>query len=284
LGETRFRAACVQMRGTRSPDDNAAAAEALIRHAAALGAVYVQTPEMTNLIDRGARSIVTVTQTEADDPTLRRLRAVAADLRIHLHIGSLAIRVPDGVANRGYVVGPDGAILARYDKIHMFDVDLPNGENWRESRLYRAGDRAVAVDLPWGRLGVTICYDLRFPQLFRALARAGAAMLSVPAAFTRQTGIAHWHALLRARAIETGSFVVAAAQGGFHEDGRETYGHSLVVDPWGAVIAEAENDEPGVIVADIDLAASAEARRRIPALAHDRAFAPPEVPVVEVAS
>lgn len=275
-GGEPFRAACVQMRSGRSPDDNTAAAEALIREAAAGGAAYVQTPEMTNLIDRGARSILNSVRREDEDASLARFRVLAKELGIHLHLGSLAIGVADGVANRGFVIGPDGAILARYDKIHMFDVDLPDGESWRESRLYREGDRAVIADLGFARVGLSICYDLRFAHLYRALAQGGADVLAVPSAFTRQTGEAHWHVLLRARAIETGSFVIAAAQGGRHEDGRETYGHSLIVDPWGRVIAEAEGDEPGVIFADIDPAASREARSRIPALRHDRSFIAPE--------
>jgi predicted amidohydrolase len=187
----------------------------------------------------------------------------------------MAIRLPDGgVANRAFLIAPDGTILARYDKIHMFDVDLPGGESYRESALYRPGVEAVVVDLPWTRVGLSVCYDVRFPQLYRQLAQSGAALIAIPAAFTRTTGEAHWHVLVRARAIETGAYVVAAAQGGHHEDGRDTYGHSLIVDPWGKILAEA-GTEPGIIVADIDPEASAAARRRIPAIATDRAFAAP---------
>ncbi len=272
---TAFRAAAIQMRSGRTPAANVAAAEALIRAAAAQGATYVQTPEMTNILERDANALRAAIYTEADDPGLRWLAALAVELGIFLHVGSFAVRrdAGEGIANRGFLIGPDGAIRARYDKIHMFDVDLAGGESWRESRTYTPGDRAVVADLPEARLGMAICYDLRFPHLFRALAKGGASVLTVPAAFTRHTGLAHWHVLLRARAIETGSFIVAAAQGGRHEDGRETFGHSLIVGPWGEVLAEAAGDEPAVIVADIDPAASAAARSRIPALRHDRDFA-----------
>jgi len=200
------------------------------------------------------------------------LRALAAEFGIYLHIGSLAIKLDDTrVANRSYVIDPAGGIAAQYDKLHLFDVDLAGGESYRESHHARPGGKAVLVDLPFGRLGLSICYDLRFPQLYRALAGAGAEFIAVPAAFTRQTGEAHWHVLIRARAIEIGAFVLAASQGGLHENGRTTFGHSLIVSPWGEVLAEG-GAEPGVIFADIDLAASDEARARIPALKHDRDF------------
>jgi predicted amidohydrolase len=203
---------------------------------------------------------------------LARLKALAEELGIWLHVGSLAIKLPSGkVANRSYVVGPDGTVAARYDKLHLFDVDLAGGESYRESRNYDPGGTAVVVDLPWGRLGLTICYDLRFPALYRALATAGAEFIAVPAAFTRQTGEAHWHVLLRARAIETGSFILAASQGGLHENGRSTYGHSLIVSPWGKVLAEAGED-PQILLADIDLAESDEARAKVPSLRHGRDF------------
>jgi predicted amidohydrolase len=268
-----FRAAAVQMRTGLSVAQNVADATRLIREAAAAGADYVLTPEMTTVLDRDRSRLLAATETEERDPSLPRFRALAAELGIYLHIGSMAVRAGDGVANRGFLIGPDGAIFARYDKIHMFDVDLPNGETYRESALYRAGSTAAVVDLPWTRVGMTVCYDVRFPHLYRQLAQAGAALIAIPAAFTRTTGEAHWHVLVRARAIETGSFVVAAAQGGRHEDGRDTYGHSLIVDPWGAILAEA-GTEPGFVMAEIDPGASAEARRRIPALA-DRGFALP---------
>ncbi len=278
----RFTVGLVQMRTGRNPAANIAVAESLIREAAAEGADYVLTPEMTSYLDRDHEAALATAEKEADDPALARFRGLAEDLRIWLHVGSLAIRDEFGVVNRGYLIGADGAVVARYDKIHMFDVDLPGGENWRESQLYHPGQGAVVADLPWTRIGMSICYDLRFPQLYRALAHAGATVLAVPAAFTKQTGQAHWHVLLRARAIETGSFVVAAAQGGKHEDGRETYGHSLVVDPWGRVLAEA-GDEPGVTLAEIDPSASLAVRAQIPALQHDREFERPS-PVEMVAA
>jgi predicted amidohydrolase len=209
---------------------------------------------------------------EERDPTLAALRETARKHSIYLHIGSLAIKVShDRAANRSFLIDRRGDIVARYDKIHMFDVDLANGESYRESNNFRPGDLAVLADLPWGRLGITVCYDLRFPALYRALAEAGASFLAIPAAFTKQTGEAHWHVLMRARAIENGCFVFAAAQGGAHENGRATFGHSLVVDPWGQVLAEA-GDEPGIILADVDPAAVAAARARIPSLLHGRRF------------
>ncbi|MFK8249979.1 carbon-nitrogen hydrolase family protein [Ancylobacter terrae] len=276
---TPFRAALVQMRTARSIAANVAAASTLIRAAAAEGATYIQTPEMTGTMEESRQSLFAVLSEEADDPALKSFRALAAELRIHLHIGSLAVRASEHrAANRSYLIGPDGGILAWYDKIHMFDVDLPNGDVYRESEVYRPGDRAVVADLPGIRLGFTICYDLRFPALFRALAEAGAGMIAVPAAFTRSTGEAHWHTLLKARAIETGSFVLAAAQGGKHENGRETYGHSVIIDPWGTVLAEA-GTEPGFITAEIDPAKVKQVRGRIPSLQNGRRFElvlPPE--------
>jgi predicted amidohydrolase len=199
---------------------------------------------------------------------------LAAELGIHVHAGSLAILLPDGqVANRGFLIAPDGAVVARYDKIHMFDVDLPNGESWRESATYRPGEASMVAALPWLKMGMAVCYDVRFPAIFRTQARAGATLLTMPAAFTRQTGAAHWHVLQRARAIENGAFVVSAAQGGLHEDGRETYGHSLIIGPWGDVIAELPHDEPGIVLARIDPEEAVKARQRIPAIANERDFA-----------
>ena len=276
---TAFKAAAVQMRTGTDVARNVAAAEALVRAAALAGAQYVLTPEMTTILDRDRDRLLAAISPEESDPSLVRFRGLAKELAIHLHIGSMAIKLVDrklgdGVANRSFLIGPDGAILARYDKIHMFDVDLAGGESYRESRLYRPGNAAVVADLPWARLGLTICYDVRFPHLYRSLAKSGASAMAIPAAFTRTTGEAHWHVLVRARAIETGSFVIAAAQGGHHDDGRETYGHSMIVDPWGKILAEAAR-EPGVIVADIDPEESAAVRSRLPSLANDRAFAPP---------
>ncbi|HSM18872.1 MAG TPA: carbon-nitrogen hydrolase family protein [Hyphomicrobiales bacterium] len=272
MAERTFMAACVQLRAGQDVAANIEAAEALIREAAVAGADYVQTPEQTALMELRTKALFANIVAEEDDPALKRFTALAAELGIWLHIGSLAIRVAeDKAANRAFVIAPDGSIAARYDKIHMFDVDLPSGETYRESRNYRPGEEAVTVDLPWGRLGLSICYDLRFPYLYRALAHAGAHFLAIPAAFTRQTGEAHWHVLQRARAIETGCFVISAAQGGTHENGRETFGHSLIVAPWGEILAEAGTD-PCVITAAIDQTACAEARQRIPALRHDRSF------------
>lgn len=268
----KFRVGLVQMRSTRTPKDNLDAAAALIREAKAAGADYVQTPEMTNVMEVRREALFAVLQEEEQDASLAAFRSLARELKIFLHVGSLAIKVgPERAANRGFLIDPVGEIAARYDKIHMFDVDLANGESYRESRTYRPGEIAVLSDLPWGRLGLSICYDLRFPALYRALAETGASFLAIPSAFTRQTGEAHWQVLMRARAIENGCFVLAAAQGGRHENGRETYGHSIVVDPWGQVLAEADA-EPGVILAEIDPAAIAVARGRIPSLEHGRRF------------
>jgi len=267
-----FRAGLVSMRSGRRPTDNLAATTTLIEQAKNGGAEYVLTPEMTNVMEIDRERLFAAIVPEEQDATLATLREVARALGLYLHIGSLAVKASsDKAANRSFLIDPHGEIVARYDKIHMFDVDLKGGESYRESRNFRAGDLAVVVDLPWGRLGLSICYDLRFPALYRALAEAGASFLTIPSAFTRQTGEAHWHVLVRARAIETGSFVFAAAQGGRHENGRETYGHSLVVDPWGRILAEGAT-EPGVIFADIDPAEVVAARARIPSLEHGRRF------------
>ncbi|MEQ9518896.1 MAG: carbon-nitrogen hydrolase family protein [Parvibaculum sp.] len=265
-----FTAALVQMRTGKSVQPNIEAASHLVREAVSKGAQFVATPETTSLMELGAERLFANIVREEDDPALQAFCALAAELRIHLLVGSLAVLVGERkAANRSFMIGPDGRIMARYDKIHMFDVDLGNGEAYRESKNYRAGDDATLVDLPFGRLGMTICYDLRFPYLYRSLAHGGADFLSVPSAFTQQTGMAHWHVLLRARAIETGCFVFAPAQGGTHENGRETFGHSLIIAPWGEVLAEA-GTEPCVILADIDVAKVHEARARVPSLAHDR--------------
>ncbi len=271
-GKTTFRAGLVQLRSGRSIAENLAKAESLIRRAAKGGAVYVQTPENTGLMELKPELVLAAAETEERSTPLAHFRALAGELGIVLHVGSLAIKLDHArVANRSYVIGLDGAIVARYDKLHLFDVDLPGGESYRESQYFRPGNTAVVADLPFGRLGLSICYDLRFPALYRALAAAGAELIAVPSAFTRQTGEAHWRVLVRARAIETGAFVLAATQGGLHENGRATYGHSLAVSPWGEVLAEGGED-PGVVFADIDLAAAAEARARIPAIKHGRSF------------
>ncbi len=269
-----FKAAAIQMRSGTSPERNAADMERLVREAVAEGAVYIQTPEMTGAMVRDKDARATLFTSEDKDIVVATARRLAMELGVFVHIGSTAILRTDGkLANRALLFSPEGALLASYDKIHMFDVDLDNGESWRESAAYEPGTEAVVTEAAGAKLGFAICYDLRFPQLFRAEALAGADVLSVPAAFTRQTGEAHWHVLLRARAIENGAFVVAAAQGGLHEDGRETYGHSLIADPWGRVLAEADHDEPGVIVAEIDPAQSAAARAKIPNLKNAREFA-----------
>jgi predicted amidohydrolase len=227
---------------------------------------------MTNILAANREQLFAVAVEEEADPSLATLREVARKLGIYVHIGSLAIRIsPDRAANRSFLIDPKGDILARYDKIHMFDVDLAGGESYRESRNYRPGELAVLADLPWGRLGLTVCYDLRFPALYRALAEAGATMLAIPSAFTKQTGEAHWHVLIRSRAIENGCFVFAAAQGGRHENGRDTFGHSLIVDPWGRIIAEG-GTEPGVIVGEINPTEVVNARARVPSLQHGRRF------------
>jgi deaminated glutathione amidase len=267
-----FKAAMIQMRAGLTPAANIDVAVRLIGEAKASGADYVQTPEMTNIMEVKRERLFATISEEDKDPSLAALRDLARKLGIFVHAGSLAIKVsPDKAANRGFLITPKGDIAARYDKIHMFDVDLGNGESYRESRSYAPGEIAVLSDLPWGRLGLTVCYDLRFPALYRALAEAGATMLAIPSAFTQQTGEAHWHILSRARAIENTCFVFAAAQGGKHENGRETYGHSLIVDPWGRILAEG-GTEPGVIMAEIDLAEVAKARARIPSLQHGRRF------------
>ena len=267
-----FRVGLVQMCSGRTAARNIEAAEKLIREAAAGGANYVQTPEMTNLLERDRERLPQALHREADDPGVTQFRSLARELSIWLHIGSLALLGETGKpVNRSFLISPEGRITARYDKIHMFDVDLPGGETYRESASYAPGHEAVLAALPWGKLGMTICYDLRFPHLHRTLAKAGARFLAVPAAFTKPTGLAHWHTLLRARAIECQCYVFAAAQGGCHEDGRETYGHSLAISPWGEVIAEAE-DQPGVIFADVDMQRLAEVRSQVPSLRHDRPF------------
>lgn len=262
----------MQMRTGVDISTNVQHASALIREAKQKGAHFIATPEVTSLFEAETDRLFSKVCEEESDAALRQFRALADELQIWLLIGSMPIKVAERqCANRSFLLGPTGEIRARYDKIHMFDVDLPNGEVYRESRNFRSGERAVTAELPWGKVGLSVCYDLRFPQLYRALAKAGAAILTIPAAFTHTTGLAHWHVLQRARAIETGCYVIAPAQGGVHENKRHTFGHSLIVDPWGGVIAEAGQD-PCVILADIDLAKVAEARQRIPALRHDKPF------------
>ncbi|UVO52054.1 carbon-nitrogen hydrolase family protein [Sphingomonas sp. SUN019] len=273
-----MRIALLQMTSGVDPAANADTLRKAVADAAAGGAAMLFTPEMSGLLDRDRARAAASIVAEDDDRVLAAVREAAATVGIWVHLGSLALRRPDGrLANRGFVIDDAGEIRARYDKIHLFDVDLPTGESWRESAAYAGGDAAVLVDTPAGPLGPTICYDLRFPDLYRALSDAGATVLSVPAAFTRPTGAAHWHLLLRARAIEAAAFVVAAAQTGEHADGRATYGHSLVIDPWGEVLLDM-GEEAGLGFAEIDPAAVASVRERIPVIAHRR-----PIPAVTVA-
>jgi predicted amidohydrolase len=272
---TAFRAACVQLRSTDDVDENIRGTCDLIREAKSKGAHFIATPENTTLMAPDGGAKLENSYPEDRDPALPRFCALAEELGIWLLIGSLAIKVSETkTANRSFLIGPKGTVAKRYDKIFLFDVQLPSGEGYRESNTVAGGDSAALAGLPWGKLGMTICYDLRFPQLYRALAKAGAFLFTIPSAFTETTGKAHWHALIRARAIENGAFVVAPAQGGLHANGRRTYGHSLIVAPWGEILAEG-GTEPGVIVADIDPEASVAARSRIPNLLHDRDFSAP---------
>ncbi|MFZ3308173.1 MAG: carbon-nitrogen hydrolase family protein [Xanthobacteraceae bacterium] len=267
-----FKVALVQMRSGLEPQANLAALLPAIEEAKRGGADYVLTPEMTNILALKREQLFAKIVAEENDPTVATLREVAHRLGIYIHIGSLAIQAStEKAVNRSFLIDRKGEISARYDKIHMFDVDLAGGESYRESNNYRPGEVAVIADLPWGRLGLSVCYDLRFPDLYRALAEAGASFLAIPSAFTKQTGEAHWHVLMRARAIENGCFVFAAAQGGRHENGRDTFGHSLVVDPWGRIVAEA-GIEPAVLIVNIDPAEVAAARARVPSLYHGRRF------------
>jgi deaminated glutathione amidase len=279
-----FTAACVQFTAGPDPEPNLRAVSDLVRRARDAGADFVMTPEASNFIESGRRRREKA-RPEADDPFLAGLCGLARETEAWLLIGSLVID-PAGesgaaagetrLANRSFLVDATGAIVARYDKIHMFDIDLPGGESYRESNAYRPGRSTVVAETPWGRLGMSVCYDVRFPQLYRALAQAGAEFLSVPSVFTVPTGNAHWHVLLRARAIENSCFVFAPAQCGEHTAGRRSYGHSLIVDPWGEMLADG-GEGVGISIARIDPARIAEVRRMVPSLQHDRAFTPPEI-------
>lgn len=277
--DTAFVVACVQMRSSRDPTANRDAAINGIREAADAGAVYIQTPEMTSLLVRDRKELFAKAEDQAHDPLIAAAREVAREKRVTVHLGSLPLLEGDRIANRAIVIDPKGEIAATYDKIHLFDVDLPNGESWRESATYAGGHQAVTAPLAVGEdtytLGVSICYDLRFPYLYRALAEVGAVILTAPACFTRQTGEAHWQVLQRARAIENGAFMISAAQGGTHDDGRHTWGHSIIVDPWGRVMAEG-GSEPGIILASIDPAMVAQVRAQIPSLRHTQLFSLPD--------
>ncbi len=275
-----FRAGLVQTCAGRDMARNLAAVSDMIRDAHGRGAEFVSTPEMTNIIETDRPRLRALARLENEDMSVAGFAALALDLGLWLHVGSLALK-GDGerLVNRSLLFSPDGRIAARYDKLHLFDVDLPDGTAIRESASFAGGASACLARLPWGLAGLTTCYDIRFPALYRSLAEAGAEFFTVPSAFTVPTGKAHWHVLLRARAIETGSHVLAAAQGGLHECGRETYGHSLAVSPWGEIIAEAGTG-PQVLVFDVDQGAVSEARRRIPALAHGRSFSLNKEPVI----
>ena len=277
----KFKVACVQLNAARNIAANIAAASALIREAKGKGAQFILTPENTSMIEPKRAMMLEKAKPEAEHPGIPAFGALAAELGVWLLIGSMQIKLDASTcANRSFLFDDKGRIAARYDKIHMFDVDLKAGESYRESATFRPGEEAVVADLPWGRVGLTVCYDVRFAYLYRALAHAGASFLTVPAAFTVPTGKAHWHTLLRVRAIETGSYVLAPAQCGEHAEGRKTYGHSLIVAPWGEVLADG-GEEPGIIYADVDPAKVAEARSMIPALRHDRKFSGPELPTLE---
>jgi predicted amidohydrolase len=272
-----MRIALLQAQTGIDPERNARDLEAAVESAAAGGAAMLFTPEMSGLLDKDRERARRHLRSEAEDPALAAVRAAAARSGMWVHLGSLALageREDGRLVNRGFLIDGAGSIRARYDKMHLFDVDLPTGESWRESASYAGGEAAVAADSPIGRIGMSICYDIRFPDLYRALTGAGATILSIPAAFTVPTGRAHWHILLRARAIEAGVFVVAAAQTGRHEDGRETFGHSLVVDPWGEVLLDM-GDAPGLGFADIDPAKVDDVRSRLPAIRHRRPIPEP---------
>ena len=271
--------ALIQTRTPASPAAAFAHVEPLIREAAAGGAKLILTPEATNFLIKDPAARAAVLSTDEADAVVGGLRGLARELGVWLLIGSAIVRSgqegDDRAANRSLLIDDKGAVVATYDKLHVYDVDLPTGERWRESAAIRPGDGAVVADTPWGWLGLTICYDIRFPQLYRALAKAGAAMISVPAAFTVPTGEAHWETLLRARAIETGCWILAPAQAGTHEDGRRTWGRSTVVGPWGEVVAKLDHDEPGVLFATLDFEAVTRARNAVPQLTHDREFGGP---------
>ena len=268
-----FTAALIQTCTSRNVDRNIAEIGQMVREATAAGANYVQTPEVTTVIETDRTRMPDVIQPEEGNRALQAYADLAGELGIWLHIGSMAVAT-DGprYANRAFLFKPNGEVAARYDKIHMFDVQIGAGQTYQESKRYAPGQKAVLADLPWARLGITICYDMRFPALYRALAKSGAEIIAVPSSFTVPTGKAHWHALLRARAIESQCFILAAAQAGHHECGRDTYGHSIAISPWGEILAEADGETVGFVTAKIDLEAVADARRRVPSLQNDRPF------------
>ncbi|MFO0998405.1 MAG: carbon-nitrogen hydrolase family protein [Alphaproteobacteria bacterium] len=277
---TKFTVACVQMNSGRELAPNIEAARTLVRRARDMGADFITTPENVTLLDRSRKQLLAKARPESDHPAIPAFSEMARETGAWLLAGSLTIKLnEEQTANRSYLFDPSGSAVAQYDKIHMFDVDLKGGDSYRESATFRPGGEAVLAPTPWGLLGMTVCYDVRFAYLYRALAHAGASFLSVPAAFTEFTGRAHWHVLLRARAIETGCFVIAPAQSGLHEDGRRTYGHSLVIAPWGEILADG-GEGVGVVTAVIDTSRIEEARGMVPALTHDRTYKGPSKPVV----
>ena len=268
-----MKIAAIQMRSGVDIDANLKAAEELIRRAANEGASFIATPEMTHIVQRSPKRLFASIADEANDMGVKYFSAIAKELSIDLLIGSLAIQTGEKrAANRSFLFDPTGKIKTRYDKIHLFDVTVSREETWKESNVYDRGDKAVMARLDGAKLGLSICYDLRFPALYRHYGQSGADIIAVPAAFTRPTGEAHWGSLLRARAIETGSFIIAPAQGGEHEDGRKTYGHSMIIGPWGDIRAKLDHDEPGYICADIDLEDVKQARRKIPAWNYDPVY------------
>ncbi len=272
-----LKIACIQMTTARDPADNLPVIEARLRKAAAQGATLIALPETCVFMERGRKAMQARLTAQKDNPELKQLAALTAELGVHVLIGSMVLAADDGemAVNRSVLIGPEGSTAAHYDKLHMFDVTLANGESHAESASYQPGDKLAVADLGAAKLGLSICYDVRFPALYRRLAQAGADIIAVPSAFTRPTGMAHWHVLLRARAIETGCFIIAPAQVGAHENGRETYGHSLVIDPWGHVLAEA-GDGDDMVIAKLDLSLVGKARAQIPALQHGRAFTTPD--------
>ena len=273
---TSLRAALIQTCTPASQDAALQAIAPLIRQAAGQGAQLIVTPEGSNLLQRDRARMLAVLKPIELDPFVQGVRLLARELKVWILIGSALVATgADKAANRAVLIDDAGMVVTTYDKLHMFDVDLPNGDRYRESSLYEPGGEARLEPTPWGALGLTICYDMRFPQLYRALAKAGAAVIAVPAAFTRPTGEAHWEVLLRARAIENGVFILAAAQGGLHEDGRGTWGHSMIIDPWGRILAQADGDAPGVVIAELNLDDVTTTRQAIPSLKNERAFAAP---------
>lgn len=268
-----LRAACIQMRSSTNIAENVEALEKLVGEAATQGAQYVQTPEMTGILQRNPKLLFASISKQERDPVANTASHLAKKHGLWVHIGSTAISLGNGkAANRAMLFDPEGSLTTIYDKIHMFDVDLDNGESWRESKVYEPGNQCILSNINGIKLGLAICYDLRFPHLFRHQSKLGAIVLTCPSSFTRQTGQAHWHTLLKSRAIENGAFVIAAAQGGTHEDGRETFGHSLIINPWGEIIGELDHDEPGVLVAELDMSLVNLARTKIPSLANERRF------------